>query len=99
MSTNARNTDPDTSHMAAESIQATIGARMTEVLAFIRRHPHKTARELEHLATGEITPVDTVHKRISDLASKGLIRSTSRRSCSITGRQAHVWVPTQERRV
>lgn len=80
---------------ANQKPQPVLNRRLMEVLDLVSRHPYKTARELESKAAGEIFPVDTVHKRISDLAHLGYVTSLSRRSCSVTGHKALVWSVTQ----
>jgi len=85
----ARATDPQTSHDAGKAAD---NPRLQQIVfKLVAEHPFKTARELELLADGVVTPVDTVHKRVSDLAYKGRIKSPYKRQCTVTGRMAHCW--------
>lgn len=90
----ARNTDPDTAHKAAESVNAT--RLMGIVLKTLRAHP-------EGLTTEEICKrsgldLQSVTPRMKPLESAKLVFRTKIRRKGATGRTRIVWaaMPTQE---
>ena len=91
-SKNARNTDKQTSHDAADYI-ADSGVQMRmidKVVGMVRESPNLTGKELALLYGYADTGV--VIKRLSDADRDGLIYASDRRVCSVTGRQATTWV-------
>lgn len=86
----ARNSDPVTSHLAAEEITAS-GVRFSQqrqVAHAVRRHPGHTSQEL-----AELTGLDRymLARRLPECETAGRVRKGPMRNCSITGRKAHVW--------
>ena len=86
----ARNTDPSTSHEAADEITQS-GKRANQkmlVLSLVRRFPLRTSAELSRLGN-----VDRhmVARRLPDLAGDLMVVSKSPRKCSVTGYNALVW--------
>ena len=94
----ARNTDPATSHAAAEE-QTGSGRRdhhAALVLAAVRATPGLTYRELHHRLAGRIAEAVEVMRRLNDLHTDTLVTPTiPRRVCSISGRPAQTWHPTE----
>ena len=82
----ARNTDPDTSHEAAHSVDAT--ALEAIVRQALKNKGPMTAREIS-----DVTGIDlqTVTPRLAPLAGKNLARRTDMRRRGPTGRWAIVW--------
>lgn len=85
----ARNTDPGTSHLAAERIKASgaLGKQQQAVLEAVRQWPGKTAVELAHLAN-----IDryAVSRRTAEL-SPVHIRRGPPRNCTVNGRPQTTW--------
>lgn len=84
----ARNSDPLTSHMAAQHMNHT-GARakqQQEVLAAVRKHPGMTSSEL-----AQATGVDRymLARRLPELAP-AVVKGEARK-CQVSGRQAVTW--------
>lgn len=91
----ARNLDPDTSHAAARTMDATKLQGLV-LWALQIRNPWygMTATELsEYLRK----PLNTISPRTRQLVDKGLIRDSGKRRATSSGRKAIVWeaVPTQ----
>jgi len=89
----ARNTDPETSHEAAEEISGNQATRMEyEVLACLRRFPGGlTMHEICHL-TG--LRWNTASPRIKPLRLKGLVEDSGDRREGPVGRRCIVWKAT-----
>ena len=96
----ARNTDPQTSHKAAE--RHTLGKRairQQQVFDLVSSYPGKTSGELSRLMVQSYpelpirSAVESPHKRLSDLEEKGLVVRGRERKCSDSGFQAITWWP------
>jgi hypothetical protein len=88
-----RNTDPDTSQDAAESLgERALGARCQELFALIEHYGGLTTHQLVNL-----TGYDrgNTARRITDLRQAGWIRDSGDRLTGPTGRHSIVWVPVQ----
>ena len=85
----ARRGDPTTSKLAAEEIVDKLGEDQEFALRCVRARPGPTARELDE----EFAPTNPgkLWKRISELASKGLIVEAGTRRCRTSGRMARTW--------
>ena len=99
----SRNTDPATSHQAEKQFTI-LGQRATrcrQVLGLICINPGATTGELArlmHLAYPDMpiaSAVESPHKRVKDLESKGLVRRYGARVCRDTGRERLTWHATQ----
>lgn len=89
----ARNTDPITSHLAAEHITKT-GARayqQAQVAAAVRSFPGRTSFEL---AMASQIDRYTVARRLPECETAGLVKREGVRKCGISGRLALTWSPT-----
>lgn len=100
----ARNSDPETSHLAAERIKATglLGVQQAVVLELVRRHPGHTSAELAmHYATDAGEPASNwrihrpmIARRLPELAGPH-IRRGKPRECRINGTPAGTWYPVR----
>lgn len=85
----SRRTDPETSALAEEEINAT-GSRKGQqkhVLFLVSQHPGHTAKELELYS---LLDRYQIQRRLSELADLK-IRRGSKRTCQVTGRKAVTW--------
>jgi hypothetical protein len=99
----ARNTDPQTSHLAEERYTQ-LGkrcVRQRQCLELIASHPGSTAGELSramYAAYPDLpfsTCAETPHKRAADLVEKNLVKvGNIRRRCTDTGYLRQVFFPT-----
>jgi hypothetical protein len=88
-----RNTDPDTSTEAAQSLgERAVGARCQELYALIEHHHGLTCHQLVDL-TGHDR--GNTARRITDLAQAGWVRDSGMRRLGPTGRRSIVWVPVE----
>lgn len=94
----ARNTDPATSHQAADRYnRSKRGERQRQVLLIVDKYPELTngeyaRRMLEHYPQLPVKiAVETPHKRLSDLQSKGWVVVTGERKCSDSGYNCQTW--------
>lgn len=108
----ARNTDPETSHAAAESV-SDLTEKQNAVLMALRRYPNGLTDERVATIYGNarsVVPRDWeqpfprqspsgLRSRRAELVEKGLVRDSGRREKTASGRQAVVWevVPVQLR--
>jgi len=91
----ARNTDPDTSHQAAEDIVVHIGRLQQRARQCVEDWPGHTATELSKLA-GDADP-RTINRRLGELERKGVVLRGEARRCSHTGKNAATWWPEMPR--
>jgi len=88
----AKNTDPASSHIAAERMDDS-GARMRNVVRvsrYVRTHPGSTAAELQALI-GDLDVVE-VQRRLSDMKNAGNAHHGPRlRYCRIAGQRVVTW--------
>ena len=90
----ARNTDPITSHLAAEHVTKS-GARAhqnAQVAAAVRAFPGKTGFEL---AMASQIDRYVVARRLPECERAGLVHREGARKCGVTGRMALTWAATQ----
>ncbi len=89
----ARNTDPETSHEAAEHVTAsgTRAQQQAQTIAAIRAFPGRTMQELAEL-TGYCRFM--LGRRVSECETAGAVRRMPKRKCAVTGRSAEPWEPT-----
>lgn len=90
----ARNTDPVTSHQAAQHMKDSgkLEGQGAHVLDLVKAHPNCTAFELT-----DYTELDRyqIQRRLSDLAEAGKVKASSvGRRCAKSGRSACTWVAT-----
>ncbi len=91
----ARNSDPETSHVAAEDIKPSLGKLKRAMLdsAKLAIGP-KTARELAEESRRRVdknTDVESFRKRARELARDGLLVECGVRCCSVTGKPAQTF--------
>jgi len=92
----ARNTDPETSHAAADNITSS-GKRAShqrQILDLLRRCDGRTSAELAVLAEREGFPHLDRHevaRRLSDLDKAGLVRKGASVVCKAHGTRAVSW--------
>lgn len=88
----ARNSDPESSHLAAEHVTRSgkRGQQQTQATAAVRSFPGCTSFELALK-----TDIDryTLARRLPECVTAGSVRKGEQRTCSITGRQALTWFP------
>ena len=88
----ARNTDPDTSHLAAASFtEERLTDIQRDVLAFFRTHGRATDEEIEDALKGKHPAFSTLRKRRTDLVQRGLLRDTGERKVNRNNRKMIVW--------
>jgi len=86
----ARNSDPDTSHEAAESMEGEADTQRKWILASLRRMGPQTADELDQRLGLRPT---SAGRRLSELS--GLVEMTEKTALTRSGRRAHVWRATK----
>jgi hypothetical protein len=88
----ARTSDPDTSHAAARSVAGKVTDSQRAVLAAIRHLGRCTDEELVSVYD-QLPPLSPsgIRTRRKELADRGLVRDTGRRTRLRSGRQAVVW--------
>lgn len=92
----AANTDPETSHLAAERIKATgaLGEQQRRVLELVRKFPGMTSAELAaHIdAVNWKDHRHMVARRLPELAGVHISRGEAR-ACRVTGSKCVTWWP------
>lgn len=88
----ARHTDPETSHLAAELMDATGTAanNRAKCLAILRWRPGATAAEI---ATFTGLERHEPSRRLPELRKAGLVRNGEARICVATGNRSLTWWP------
>lgn len=84
-----RNTDPDTSVEAANSIAGSISYRQGQVLNWLKGQPDGATDDELLAAFNSIS--SNYRTRRSELVEQGLVRDSTRRKVLLTGRKAIVW--------
>jgi predicted transcriptional regulator len=85
----ARRSDPETSKQAAFEIGSVLGNRCNEFLTALKKLGRATANEVaEQVAAGDHRKYESIRRRASDLAKKGIIRVLGTRRCTITSKPA-----------
>ena len=94
MKASARIADPLTSHIAAESVEASgrAGTQRDRILAYVKAHPNQTAGEI---AQGMNTDQYTPSRRLPELERAGLVRVSGRRACRVKGSLMQTWDATE----
>jgi hypothetical protein len=94
--TQARRTDPATSHDAARAIAPSLGIIQSELLAAIARYP-------QGLTPDEAEDISGLHhgarRRISELAAQGLIVPTGATRPGRSGRAQRIFVVAPKRSI
>jgi len=88
----ARNTDPQTSHDAAESVK-NVTATQAAVLKILNR-PRTDPQLIEAYRKLKKVPLASesgIRSRRAELVDKGLVEDTGKRATTSFGRQATVW--------
>lgn len=85
----ARNTDPESSHVAAQKIRAVLGCQQSAVLAAVKQWPGMTAVELAHLGKMDRYAVS---RRLPELCPVH-VRRGDIRDCSVNARPQVTWWP------
>jgi hypothetical protein len=88
----ARESDPSTSHEAAEHITKTgvRGHQQRQCAEAVKQWPGSTCRELAALS---LIPNEVLHKRLSECVTARAVRVGDKRECSVTRRTALVYWP------
>lgn len=86
----ARNTDPVTSHLAAQEVtrEGIRGKQALIVLEAVRRYPGRTSMELSRLCELDRYQIS---RRLADLEHAGEVEKGEARMCDIAGRLAVTW--------
>ena len=84
----ARNSDPDTSHEAAESMEGEAKAQRAQILDYLRRRGPRTADGLDFILNLRPT---SAGRRLPELKEMGLVEMTAKVALTRSGRGAHVW--------
>jgi hypothetical protein len=87
----ARNSDPITSHLAAEEITRSglRGNQQRQCAEAVKQFPGHTCRELAALSR---IPNEVLHKRLKECVTAGAIyHSAEPRECTVTRRKAMVY--------
>ena len=93
----ARDSDPDTSHAAAEELAPKLGKVQMEVLSVFRRSAssltaNEAAEVVRRSTRDNATMCETYRKRCHELERKGLLRCIGKRTCLITGKVVQHYV-------
>jgi CRP-like cAMP-binding protein len=89
----ARNTDPATSHRAANRVEASRAAEAMRLRCFrvVCEQPGLTSAEVgSELGVDRYTPA----RRLPELRDDGLVRNGTVRSCNLVGSPCMTWYPT-----
>lgn len=94
MTAAARQSDPITSHLAAERVESTGNATHQRgiVLSYVQRHSGQTSAEI---ANGLNVPRHMPARRLPELRKAGMIRNGEKRLCSVAGTLAMTWESTR----
>lgn len=89
----ARTTDPETSHEAAEFIVPKVNRLQTWAAMCVRERPGLTSAELAR----EYCPLDPrrIGRRLAECERFGMVRRGEARKCTVSGRNAATWYPTE----
>jgi len=91
----ARNTDPDTSHQAAQRLlrNSVTALQFAVGIALENEGPMTDEQLCQHLAEThtDLVTVSGVRTRRSELVNMGFVYDTGERRPTVTGRQAIVW--------
>lgn len=91
----ARNSDPITSHQAAEHVTLT-GKRAAQqqlTAKAVEQYPGRTSMEIARRARMDRY---MLARRLKECEQAGLVRRGQQRQCSVSGRQALTWWPPGE---
>ena len=91
----ARNTDPTTSHQAAEEVEASGRAASQRHLCLLEvwKKPGRTAAEIAE-AAGLDRHVPS--RRLPELRQAGQVKNGEERVCAVTGNPSMTWLPCVE---
>ena len=84
----ARNTDPDTSHQAAESMADEAESQRRRILACLRYYGAMTADALDEVLELRLT---SAGRRLPELEEADLVTLTGGKALTRSGRQARLW--------
>jgi len=84
----ARNSDPDTSHQAAASVEDSAETQRRSVQYILRTYGPKIADEIDALLGWRVT---TAGRRLPELRALGLVEMLPETGATRSGRQAHLW--------
>ena len=70
-------------------------SKTEKALAIVKEFPYRTSQEMASKINPAIITADSLHKRISDLAKRNLVRKVATRPCAITGKVASTWAPVE----
>ncbi len=86
-----RNTDPGTSHRAADEIQPVIAHLTRWAANCVRAHPGSTANELS--AIYEQNDSRRIGRRLDGAVKAGMVVRGGERRCKVSGRYCTIWNP------
>jgi predicted HTH transcriptional regulator len=79
-----------------DALSSNGGLSKTEkTLAIVREFPYRTSQEMASKVNPGIISADSLHKRLSDLAKRNLVRKSASRPCTVTGKVATTWAPVE----
>ena len=88
MWTQARTSDPETSHEAAASMYDEAKAQRGHIYRWLKEHGGMTADALDQALGLRVT---SAGRRLPELESEGLVRKTQRQAMTRSGRSAIIW--------
>ncbi len=78
----------------AKALSSKSDLTLTEkALAIVQAFPYRTSRELAAKVNPNIITAEQLHKRLSDLMRKCIVRQVSVRECAVSGTKAVTWAP------
>ena len=84
----SRNSDPETSHEAAGSMEGEANAQRQRILAYLRYRGPRTADAIDlYLGLRDTS----AGRRLPELKEMGLVEMTDQTALTRSGRRAHVW--------
>ena len=89
-SANARWTDPETSHLAAESVE-NITAVQGHILTLLDKQPMSDDMLVALYRREPIPTPQSIRSRRAELVQQGLVEHTGTFVTMVSGRQARVW--------
>jgi Holliday junction resolvase RusA-like endonuclease len=82
----------DTSLTAYQQLKPKLSSLEQDVLIYLNIYPDHTDKELAKLAgKTRINDIDNIRKRRADLTRKGIVVSSGKKVCEVSGLKCHTW--------
>jgi len=98
-----RNNEPTSKAAWEDYVESgTLGKRQAQTYFLVVKYPNHSSAEYSRLMVKEFPElgircaVDTPHKRLPELKTKGLVDQTTLKICTETGREVYSWDATSK---